>query len=109
MVLPDVIAFDSETTISQTYRRSYVLCADRYRENNYIVDFQQLGGEITFDEVAPFLEGKTLVGHNLTFDLGWLYKYNFIPKKFTTHLLQVKYFYNGNGLITTRFWFCDGA
>jgi DNA polymerase-1 len=69
-------------------------------DNNYIIDFQQLGGELTFEEVAPYLKGKTLVGHNLTFDLGWLYKHNFIPENVYDTFIASKILYNGNGRVS---------
>ena len=100
MVLPDVIAFDSETTSLKPIDGHMFSVQIGTGKDNYIIDLQQLGGEITFDEVAPFLEGKTLVGHNLTFDLGWLYKYNFVPKKVYDTFIASKILYNGNGLIT---------
>lgn len=99
MVLPDVIAFDSETT-SLSPRKGHMFCVQiGTGENNYIIDFQQLGGELTFEEVAPYLKGKALVGHNLTFDLGWLYKHNFIPEKVYDTFIASKILYNGNGRI----------
>ena len=86
--------------LPQTYRWSYVLCTDRYREGQLYYRPSTIRRKITFDEVAPFLEGKTLVGHNLTFDLGWLYKYNFVPKRVYDTFIASKILYNGNGLIT---------
>jgi DNA polymerase-1 len=100
MVLPDVIAFDSETT-SLSPREGHMFCVQiGTGENNYIIDFQQLGGELTFEELAPYLKGKALVGHNLTFDLGWLYKHNFIPEKVYDTFIASKILYNGNGRVS---------
>ena len=100
MVLPDVIAFDSETT-SLAPRHGHMFCVQiGTGENNYIVDFQQLGDELEFKDLAPYLKGKTLVGHNLTFDLGWLYKYDFVPDKVYDSFIASKILYNGDGLVT---------
>ena len=99
MVLPDVIAFDSETT-SLSPREGYMFCIQiGTGENNYLIDFQKLGGEITFEEVIPYIKDKTLVGHNLTFDLGWLYKHNFVPNKVYDTFIASKLLYNGDHFV----------
>lgn len=77
MVLPKTIAVDTETT-SLYPRKGHMFSVQiGTGKDNYIIDLQQLGGEIKFDEVKPYLTGRRLVGHNLTFDIGWFYKYDF--------------------------------
>ena len=105
MVLPDVIAFDSETT-SLAPRHGHMFCVQiGTGENNYIVDFQQLGDELEFKDLAPYLKGKTLVGHNLTFDLGFI-KYDFVPDKVYSFIASKKYF--RDGLVTHTICLCNG-
>jgi hypothetical protein len=76
MVLPKTIAVDTETTSLKPRKGHMFALQIGTGVNNYLIDMQQLGGEITFKEVQPYLEGKDMVGHNLTFDLGWFYKYD---------------------------------
>jgi DNA polymerase I len=103
MVLPDTIALDTETT-SLFPRNGHMFSIQiGTGENNYIIDMQQLGGEIVFDDVRQFLEGKTLVGHNITFDLGWLYKEDFYPKRVFDTFIASKILYNGLGYVRHDF------
>lgn len=77
MVLPKTIAVDTETT-SLYPRKGHMFAVQiGTGENNYLIDLQQLGGELVFEQVKPYLVNKTLVFVNATFDLGWFYKYDF--------------------------------
>ncbi len=49
-------------------------------KDNYLVDMQTHNDGIKFEKVIPFIEGKTMVFHNATFDLGFFYKHNFFPR-----------------------------
>lgn len=95
--IPNTIGFDTETT-SLFPRLGYVFSIQiGTGQDNYIIDLQQHnnGKIITFEEVIPYLVDKKLVGHNLTFDLGWCYKYGFYPNKTRDTFLASKILYNG--------------
>ena len=96
MVLPDTIGFDTETTSLKPFAGDVFSIQIGTGQDNYLIDLQKLGGEITFEEVIPFLKDKKLVGHNLTFDLGWCYKHNFYPTKVFDTFIASKILYNGD-------------
>jgi len=80
MILPKTIAVDTETT-SLYPRKGHMFAVQiGTGENNYLIDLQQLGGELFFEQVKPYLDNHILVFHNATFDLGWFYKYDFFEK-----------------------------
>ena len=64
MVLPELIAVDTETTSLITRGNHMFAVQIGTGENNYLIDMQQLGGEILFEEVKPYLEDKHMVLHN---------------------------------------------
>jgi DNA polymerase I-like protein with 3'-5' exonuclease and polymerase domains len=96
MVLPSLIAVDTETTSLKPRKGHMFALQIGTGVNNYLIDMQQLGGEITFKEVQPYLEGKDMVGHNLTFDLGWFYKYDYWPTKVWDTMLASMLLHNGD-------------
>lgn len=96
MVLPQNIAIDTETT-SLYPRKGHMFSVQiGTGENNYIIDLQQLGNEIKFSEVIPYIKDKGLVGVNLTFDIGWFYKYDFWPEKTFDCMIASMLLHNGN-------------
>lgn len=48
-----------------------------------------------FEDLIPYIEGKILVGHNIIFDLGFMYKHNFWPKEVRDTMVATKILYNG--------------
>jgi DNA polymerase I-like protein with 3'-5' exonuclease and polymerase domains len=77
MVLPKTIAVDTETT-SLYPRKGHMFSVQiGTGTDNYLIDLQQLGGELVFEQVKPYLVNKRMVLHNSCFDIGWFYKYNF--------------------------------
>jgi DNA polymerase I-like protein with 3'-5' exonuclease and polymerase domains len=91
--LPDEVAFDSETTGLFAGEEDMFCCQIGDRTNNYIVHMYD--DNYTFYDVIPYLEGKTLVMQNGLFDLGFMYKYNFIPEKVYDTMLASRVLYNG--------------
>lgn len=92
--LPDEIAFDSETT-GLFAREEDMFCVQiGDRVNNYIVVLYE--NNYSFYDVIPYLEGKTLVMQNGLFDLGFMYKYNFIPENVYDTMLATRILYNGD-------------
>jgi len=96
MQLPETLAFDTETTSLKTFLGDVFSIQIGTGKDNYLIDLQKLGNELKFEDVVPFLKGKTLVGHNLTFDLGWCYKHNFYPEKIFDTFIASKILYNGD-------------
>ena len=91
--LPDEVAFDSETTGLFAGEEDMFCVQIGDRTNNYIVHMYD--DNYTFYDVIPYLEGKTLVMQNGLFDLGFMYKYNFIPVKVYDTMLASRILYNG--------------
>lgn len=94
MVLYDTISFDFETTGLQT-RKNDVFCCQIGNgiNSNYIV--VMYNDNYSFYDVIPYLKDKEIIGHNLTFDLGFMYKYNFYPEKTRDTMIASKIIYNG--------------
>ncbi|MFN9112093.1 MAG: hypothetical protein ACK5XN_18665, partial [Bacteroidota bacterium] len=93
MILGDVISFDSETTGLQP-RNCDIFCVQLGTgDNNYII--VMYNDDYEFKDVAPYITGKTLIGHNILFDLGFMYKHSFYPEKVYDTMLASKILYNG--------------
>jgi DNA polymerase-1 len=95
MVLPDFIAVDTETTGLNARKNHMFSVQIGTGKNNYLIDMQRKGGEITFEEVIPYLEGRAQVGHNYTFDMGFFYQHNYFPKEIYDTFIASKILYNG--------------
>lgn len=98
MVLSEKIAIDTETT-GLAPRYHDVFCVQiGTGENNYIIHMYD--DNYQFSDLVPYINGKILVGHNILFDLGFFYKYDFWPKEVRDTMLASKILYNGDP--TTR-------
>lgn len=93
MVLPNIIAYDSETTNLKSILGDIFAIQIGTGKDNYLIHCYD--NNYTPQDVIPYLEGKTLVGQNLTFDLGFLYKYGFYPTKTKDTFIASKILYNG--------------
>ncbi len=94
MILPDTIAFDTETTSLST-REGDVFCIQiGTGTNNYLIHMYD--DNYTFEDAVPYLENKILVGQNILFDLGFCYKYGFFPKQVKDTMIASKILYNGD-------------
>jgi len=95
MILYNTIAFDSETD-GLVARKNDVFCCQIGNgiDSNYLIVLYD--DNYTFDDVIPYIQGKVLVGHNILFDLGFMYKYGFYPKKVKDTMLASKIIYNGD-------------
>jgi DNA polymerase I-like protein with 3'-5' exonuclease and polymerase domains len=94
MILPETIAFDTETTGLST-RGADIFCVQiGTGTNNYIVHMYDNNYE--FKDIVPYLNGKVLVAHNALFDLGFCYKYGFFPKEIRDTMIASKIIYNGD-------------
>lgn len=95
MLLPDKIAFDSETPSLVARKDKMFCCQIGTGTNNYII---HMYGEncYTFKDVIPYIQDKTLVLHNALFDLGFMYWEGFFPKNVRDTLLASRIIYNGD-------------
>jgi len=93
MILPDTIAVDSETTSLKPILGDIFAIQIGTGENNYLI--QCYGDNYHPKDVFPYLKDKILIGHNLTFDLGFFYKYGFYPEKVKDTFIASKILYNG--------------
>jgi DNA polymerase-1 len=93
MVLPETIALDTETT-GLFPRNCDIFCIQiGTGKDNYIIHMYDDNYE--FVDAIPYLNNKVLIGHNILFDLGFMYKYGFFPKKVLDTMLATKILYNG--------------
>lgn len=94
MLLPNKIAIDTETTGLEA-RHCEVFCVQiGTGENNYIIHMYD--DNYIFQDLIPYIDGKILVGHNILFDLGFFYKYDFWPREVRDTMLASKVMYNGD-------------
>ena len=89
----DKIALDLETTGLTSRHNEIFSIQIGTGKNNYLIDLQE--GNYVFDEVRPYLEGMILVGHNITFDLKFLYMKGFYPDKVYDTMIASKLYHNG--------------
>lgn len=105
MKLTKRIAYDSETT-GLDPKLDNVFCVQlATKTDNYIIDLQDYTTSLKFkeyegvtqyiEEVFPYLVDRELVGHNITFDLGFLYMKNFYPKVVFDTMIGSKILHNG--------------
>lgn len=92
--LPSIIAFDMETEGLEAHNLKLNVFAIQIGtgRDNFLIDMET----IAFEEIKPLLIDKVLIGHNITFDLGWLYqKYNFWPKQVGDTMIASMILHNG--------------
>jgi DNA polymerase I-like protein with 3'-5' exonuclease and polymerase domains len=93
MILPDVIAVDTETTGLQARNCDLFCIQIGSGDNNYII--QLYDDNYEFEDVIPYLIGKTMIFHNALFDLGFMYKHGFYPEDVLDTMLASKILLNG--------------
>lgn len=94
MVLPKLLACDTETTGLKTYNSDLFAVQLGTGVDNYLIDITKQSN-LVFEDIIPYLEGKTLVFHNSSFDLGFFYKHNYFHKDVQDTFLASKILYNG--------------
>jgi DNA polymerase-1 len=95
MILPDTIAYDSETTGLLSHIDTMFCCQIGTGSNNYLIDLQE--NQYTFQDLIPFIQNKILVGHNITFDLKFMYREGFYPNEVRDTMIASNILYNGDG------------
>lgn len=93
MQLTNTIAFDLETTSIKPILGDIFAIQIGTGKDNYLIHCYN--NNYIPQDVIPYLEGKTLVGHNITFDLKWLYKYGYFHKDVKDTFIASKILYNG--------------
>ena len=94
MVLPKVLAIDSETTGLKARHHDIFCIQIGSGTNNYLI--KMYDEEYTFHDIIPYIKDKELIFHNSLFDIGFFYKYDFIPNKVWDTMLASKILYNGD-------------
>ena len=93
MILPEILAVDTETTELKAILGDIFAIQIGTGINNYLIHCYD--NNYIAQDVTPYLEDKILIGHNLTFDLGFFYKYGFYPDKVKDTFIASKILYNG--------------
>ena len=93
MILPPTISLDLETTSLKPILGDIFAIQIGTGINNYLIHCYD--NNYIAQDVTPYLEDKILIGHNLTFDLGFFYKYGFYPDKVKDTFIASKILYNG--------------
>jgi len=95
MVLPKVLAVDTETTSLSPVDGDIFAVQIGTGKNNYLIDCQDHNNGHEFIDIQPYLEDKKLIFHNATFDLGFFYKYGFFPREVHDTFLASKLLHVG--------------
>lgn len=88
-----ILQYDSETS-GLDCRLSKILCiqfGNKEQDFQIIIDTTTINISLYKD----VLESKYLIGHNLKFDLQWLYNYNIIPRKVYDTMIVEQLLYLG--------------
>lgn len=93
MDLPPTVALDLETNSLKPILGDIFAMQIGTGKDNYLIHCYD--DNYTPEDVIPYLKDKTLVGQNLTFDLGFLYKHGFYPTKTKDTFIASKILYNG--------------
>lgn len=94
MILPETIAVDTEDTGLEARKHDMFCIQIGTGSDNYLI--KMYDDEYSFYDVIPYIENRILVLHNALFDLGFFYKYNFIPEVVRDTMLSSKILYNGD-------------
>ena len=97
MVLPknQGLAIDTETTGLNFLDHDMFAVQIGTGENNYLIDLQKHNNGLKFEQIIPYIENHTLIGHNIVFDLRFFYKHNFFPKKVVDTFMMSKLLHVG--------------
>ncbi len=101
MVLPNKIALDKETTGLEALKDKVFSIQIGTGKDNYLIDLQEYdtplvrGKQLYYEEVVPYIKDKELVGHNISFDIGFAYMKGFFPKKVRDTMIASKILHNG--------------
>lgn len=101
MVLPETIAIDTETTGLKPINSDIFAVQIGTGKDNYLIHCYD--NNYTFQDIISYIKDKELIGHNLTFDLGFFYKYRFYPEKTRDTFIASKILYNGKSDIRHDF------
>lgn len=93
MILPETIAIDLETTELKPILGDIFAIQIGTGVDNYLIHCYD--ENYVPQDIIPYLEDKILIGHNITFDLGFFYKYGFYPDKVKDTFIASKILYNG--------------
>lgn len=93
MILPETVAIDLETTELKPILGDIFAIQIGTGVNNYLIHCYD--ENYVPQDVYPYLKDKLLIGHNITFDLGFFYKYGFYPDKVKDTFIASKILYNG--------------
>ena len=93
MILPSTVSLDLETTALKPILGDIFAIQIGTGVDNYLIHCYD--NNYVPQDVIPYLEDKILIGHNLTFDLGFFYKYGFYPDKVKDTFIASKILYNG--------------
>lgn len=102
MILPEKIAFDKETTGLKALKEKVFSIQIGTGKNNYLIDLQEYdtplvkGKQIYYEEVIPYFKDKTLVGHNIAFDMGFAYMKGVFPDNIRDTMIASKILHNGD-------------
>jgi DNA polymerase-1 len=101
MLLPDKIAFDKETTGLKALKDKVFSIQIGTGKDNYLIDLQEYdtplikGKQLYYEEVVPYIKDKELVGHNISFDIGFAYMKGVFPNKVRDTMIASKILHNG--------------
>ncbi len=93
MILSPTVSLDLETTALKAILGDIFAIQIGTGVDNYLIHCYD--SNIMPKEVFDLLKDKTLIGHNITFDLGFFYKHNFYPDKVKDTFIASKILYNG--------------
>lgn len=102
MVIPKKIAFDCETTGLNALKDKVFAIQIGTKTDNYLIDLQEYNKplfkedlEIKYKDVIPYVKNRKLVGHNISFDLGFAYMQNWFPDDIRDTMIGSKILHNG--------------
>jgi DNA polymerase I-like protein with 3'-5' exonuclease and polymerase domains len=107
MILPETISIDTETTGLDSKTDEIFCIQIGTGSNNYLIDLQiHKENTLLLSQVMPYILEKELIFHNAAFDLGFLFKKNYFPKKVRDTMLASMIYYNGDSFIRHSFKEC---
>jgi DNA polymerase I len=101
MQLPETIGVDLETEGLDSLKDDIFSVQIGTGKDNYLIDLQKYStpiqntNDIKFSDVVPYIKDKTLIGHNIAFDLKFFYMKNFFPDKVRDTMIASKILHNG--------------
>lgn len=77
----DTIAYDIESTGTDARHDTTLIVAIGTRDVQYAIDVRAVGEKLVYELMKPVLTQRRILIHNAAFDIGFMYRFGYTPKR----------------------------